>query len=176
MQHRRSGGAPAVPHGVRRKRLRPHRPAFHVEAEHAHVPEASVYPLAIRDRRLRGVAVLGVSRPRRGAAMHEPFPEHFAGEQVQAEHFPLVFARWLPSGVRRRDRVLSSASPHRPAPTTVVRNTRSPHAMGDDQPRPGICVFQATFSVADQRSGRLALVGHRPRARPEELRPDGIRR
>ena len=30
--------------------------------------------------------------------------------------------------------------------------------MGDDQPRPGICVFQATFSVADQRSGRLALV------------------
>jgi hypothetical protein len=29
--------------------------------------------------------------------------------------------------------------------------------MGDDQPRPGIRVFQETFSVADQRSGSLGL-------------------
>jgi hypothetical protein len=37
--------------------------------------------------------------------------------------------------------------------TTVVRKTRLFETMGDDQPRPGISVFQATFSVADQRSG-----------------------
>src|SRR2546427_2739215 len=29
--------------------------------------------------------------------------------------------------------------------------------MGDDQPRPGISTFHATFSVADQCSGRLVL-------------------
>ena len=42
-----------------------------------------------------------------------------------------------------------------PRLTAVVRNTRSPQTIGDDQPRPGTSVFQATFSVADQRSGRF---------------------
>src|SRR5262249_513323 len=39
----------------------------------------------------------------------------------------------------------------------VVKNTRLPQTMGDDHPRPGTSVFQATFSVADQCSGGWAL-------------------
>jgi hypothetical protein len=42
--------------------------------------------------------------------------------------------------------------------TTVVRNTRWPQTIGDDQLRPGRSVFHATFSVADHLSGRLALM------------------
>jgi hypothetical protein len=42
-----------------------------------------------------------------------------------------------------------------PAFTAVVRYTRSPHAIGDDQPRPGISALHATFSAFDQRRGRL---------------------
>src|SRR5882724_4028553 len=45
----------------------------------------------------------------------------------------------------------------------VVRNTRSPQTIGEDQPRPGISTFHATFSVADQWSGKFVLVAT-PRA------------
>jgi hypothetical protein len=41
---------------------------------------------------------------------------------------------------------------------TAVRNTRLPQTTGDDQLRPGSSVFHATFSVADQRSGRRVLM------------------
>ena len=141
MQHGRGGGAPAGPHGVRRQRLRPHRAAFHVEAEHAHVPEAGVHPLAVRDRRLRGVAVLGVDRTRRRRLMHQPFPEHFAGEQVQAQHFPLVFRggrlRALAAAIKsflrqlrivlahhgRKEHAVAPGNGRRPAPS---RNRRLP--------------------------------------------------
>ena len=37
--------------------------------------------------------------------------------------------------------------------TTVVTKTLLPHTTGLDQPRPGMAVFHATFSVALQRSG-----------------------
>ena len=53
---------------------------------------------------------------------------------------------------------LSLALPTVPEFTTVVRRTRSPQTIGDDQPRPGKSVFQATFSVADQRSGNPSPV------------------
>src|SRR5215216_2328573 len=44
-----------------------------------------------------------------------------------------------------------------PAFTAEVTNTRSPWTMGDDQPRPGSSVTQATLSLADQVTGRAAV-------------------
>src|SRR5688572_29980969 len=48
----------------------------------------------------------------------------------------------------------------------LVRKTQSPQTMGDDQPRPGISRFHATFSVADQRSGSVV-----PRPMPRDFVP-----
>ena len=42
----------------------------------------------------------------------------------------------------------------RPSCSAAVRKIRSPHTMGDDQPSPGIGVFQATPWVAFHSSGR----------------------
>ena len=41
-----------------------------------------------------------------------------------------------------------------PSLTTVVRKMRSSQMTGDDQPRPSIAVFQTTFSVVLQVTGR----------------------
>ncbi|MGV2339919.1 MAG UNVERIFIED_CONTAM: hypothetical protein LVR18_39975 [Planctomycetaceae bacterium] len=41
-----------------------------------------------------------------------------------------------------------------PVFTTVVKKTLPPQTTGDDQPRPGKSRFHATFSVADQTSGK----------------------
>src|SRR5512139_3138744 len=40
-----------------------------------------------------------------------------------------------------------------PGEIAEVTNTRSPQTMGDDQPRPGTSMDQATLSVFDHRSG-----------------------
>jgi len=39
-----------------------------------------------------------------------------------------------------------------PLSYAVVKTMRSSHTIGDELPRPGTCVFQTTFSVADQLS------------------------
>src|ERR1035438_4797491 len=54
--------------------------------------------------------------------------------------------------------------------TAVVRNTWSPHTIGDDQPRPGISAFHTTFSEADQCSDRFVLVVMPRAPRSEERR------
>src|SRR5690348_5387977 len=43
----------------------------------------------------------------------------------------------------------------RPSSVAVVSQMRSPWITGDDQPRPGIAVFQRTFCVSLQVKGRL---------------------
>src|SRR4029450_7384299 len=39
--------------------------------------------------------------------------------------------------------------------TAVVRNTRSPQTIGDDQPRPGTSATHATFSVVENVTGSV---------------------
>src|SRR4051794_14207733 len=39
----------------------------------------------------------------------------------------------------------------------VVRNTRSPQTMGEDQPRPGTSAFQRTFLLVSQVTGKVLL-------------------
>src|SRR5262245_43046369 len=46
--------------------------------------------------------------------------------------------------------------------TTAVRKILSPQTIGDDQPRPGMPVFQATFLVVSQVSGRLEPLATAP--------------
>ena len=43
-----------------------------------------------------------------------------------------------------------------PSLTADVTNTRSPHTIGDDQPRPGTSTAHATFCVADHLTGNCA--------------------
>ena len=47
--------------------------------------------------------------------------------------------------------------------------------MGDDQPRPAMSRFHATFSVADQRSGIRASLGDAAGAGASKLRPVFLR-
>src|SRR3954470_20457395 len=39
----------------------------------------------------------------------------------------------------------------------VVRNTWSPHTIGDDQPRPGTSAFHTTFVVVDHVVGSVSM-------------------
>src|SRR5947209_4862235 len=67
--------------------------------------------------------------------------------------------RWTSAGGLKRSPPKYSpflATSGLPSLTTEVRKTLSPQRMGDDQPLPGMGVFQATFLVVLQVSGRLA--------------------
>src|SRR5260221_12678003 len=61
--------------------------------------------------------------------------------------------------ISNRSAFLSLVSTH------VVRNTRSPWTIGDEWPTPGISVFQAIFSVADQWIGNAVFSSETPSRR-----------
>src|SRR5918996_6315908 len=44
-----------------------------------------------------------------------------------------------------------------PGLSVEVTITWSPHTIGEDQPRPGICVFHLTFSLVDHRNGSPSI-------------------
>ena len=76
----------------------------------------------------------------------------FPGEKTGRSRIGRVDAYCNPGGALRPAYFLLLAS-HVLLSVAVVRNTRAPHTMGDDQLSPGIAVFQRTFDVLLQCSG-----------------------
>ena len=78
----------------------------------------------------------------------------------------------LPAGscVRRQSKVPSSALP-RPVLTTVVRKSRFPQTIGDDQPRPGNIGFPSDVLRGRPAVRQVRALGHSPSAGAAKLGP-----
>ena len=170
VQHGRRRRAPAVARRLERSGDRPQQPAVEVVGEDADVAERHVDALAVGDRRLGRVGVLQVARRRRNAAMRLALPRDLAGGEVDRVHHPAVFDLSAP-GVRRRSRGRALGASTCPDGITDVTKMRSPHAIGDDQPWPGIAVFHARSRVVLHVSGRAGAFADARRSRTAKLRP-----
>ena len=101
----RRGRAPAGAHLDRGHRLRPRRLAAHVEREQSGVTEIDVDPLAVGDRRFRGVRILLVHRLQRHRGVHGALPIDLAGVEIDVVEHPAMFI----------DRLADIAARHRAA-------------------------------------------------------------
>ena len=133
--------------------------------------------LAVGHRSLRRIAVLDVASDFGDAAVKFFPPKHLAGPEVEAEGLPNVLVLGGLGPVAAE--IEAHAWPFSTGPLLIAlsRKTLSPQATGQAQPRPGILVFQATFSVALHESGRRGLSATPPPASlAREIEASGQRR
>ena len=155
-QGRRGAGSPAPLIELRLEAVRPQQRSLQVIREEAQVPEKDVYTLAVGDRRFRRVGVFRVAREPDGPLVSDALPSNRSGLKIQAVDLPLMCARsWIGHAFGAGWRQVQTL----PRFLTVLIGN---HAGDEDlipphdragPPSPGMVVFQATFSVALQRSG-----------------------
>ena len=109
--------------------------------ENAQIAEIEINPFAIRNGRFGRIAIFQMDRRFRRGLMHRLLPQQVPGFKIDAVSYPTV---------NRCGRIGPIASHI----ITELKNTLSPHTIGEAQPRPGISTFQATFSVADHFAER----------------------
>ena len=104
---------------------------------------------------------------RRNAAVRFALPHDLAGGEVDRVDHPAMFDLSAPAA-RRRSRGRLFGASISPAGMTDVTKMRSPHAIGDDQPWPGIAVFHARSASCSSVSGRFVRLRRRRSIRARE--------
>ena len=175
MERRRGRGAPAVAHRAGWDLAAPLFVAIVIEAEQADIAKQAPQPVAIDDRRLRGIAPLHMDRLRRLAFVECLLPADAPRLEVETEDLPTVDRlgglRAIAAEVQPLLRLLDFPGRFAGGEEDLVApdHRRRP-------PTPGDVGLPGDVLRRRPAVGKTAAEGHAPRGRATERRPISLLR